>query len=126
MMKMESELTAFLAIRPGEYRQYFEEYPHIVDKWQGVYVYKVALVETPPLPDDHHTISENLTVICAQKYPTIIDERNLWSWIHLEQHTKEQIGNDLVEWNVQPGTWVYMALSLFQLEPPEYMKLRKG
>lgn len=121
------DIAAYLAIRAGEYRQYFEECLSVVP--QGVYIYRVALVETPSLPDDHHEICKNLTVICSQQYPTV-DEPEAWGWIQLEPETKELIGNDLLNGGARPGVWYYMTLSLWKIEPNTVahrcLKLRKG
>lgn len=102
---------ATLAIRAWDAKEYFEavEPPPTL---RAEAVYGVALVAAPLLPDSKHPRCAPFSVVCIANYRTLDHPETAWGWIHLTPETKEEIGDDLVEWGATPGKWYWLVMRM--------------
>lgn len=95
-----------LALRFGEFRQYFpwnEGKPP-----EGDFVYAVALMEAPLPPRPNSSTTEHFGVACCGK----AGRAGTWGYINVEKDTKQVIGADLVDLiKAKVGEWVWLRLS---------------
>ena len=99
--------TTFLAMRPGE-QLHFSLIPY-----DQKATYAVMLLETPKFPGVGHPESKPLSIICAVQHDVVEGESTkvLWGWVHLEQNTKEVIGQGLEQFNAESNKWYCMLIS---------------
>ena len=95
-----------LALRPGESIRFYEDAP---EKYR--YLYIVCLCSVPEFPDDVYKTCRGFAVCCARWQRWAMDKEPTFGWVHLDQSTKEAIGEDLEQMNVDTDRWYYMTVS---------------
>lgn len=113
--------TNTLHFRPGE-QFWIDSGPPDARKWQECERgYLVALVDTPPIPytgtQKMHNPHRNMTVICAEVYPTIESSGEpRIGWVNLGPDEKAAIGELLLSARAVSGEWFLLVLDTRKCE----------
>ena len=92
-----------LAVRQGEYRQYYPISDH-PEAPAGAFA--VCLIKTPPLPPQpHRADAEGTTIVGA-----FLGAAGTWDWLHIEEDTKQMICEDMVD-ECKVGEWYWLEFT---------------
>jgi hypothetical protein len=98
----EDNAQGVLSTRFGEWFQLFEEDPG------GPFVYAVALVEVPPLPEPASSKGEGLALVVAGRCGT----EGRWGYFHAEKDAKQEVASYLHDdCKVEVGRWYFLRLT---------------
>jgi len=110
-------LRAFLLFDRARTSNYLRRSP------KAEYVYAVAIVKVPTLPEPKSSKGEGLATIVAGK----VREENVWGYLHFEKDTKQTIAAFMLdEAKCEIGKWYFIRVGIGDPEVSDEAQIPEG